>query len=436
MIHHTLEKEIEAENYLAAFEGEIQEIERDLLGNGNSELIVRELLRRAAAFYQADRAYIIEADWELNIGTNTFEWCATDVTPQLNNLQSIEMELFPRWKAAFTHKNPIVIEDIESIRKTDRFEYDFLKEQQISNLIAVPLNKKLAGYFGVDNPKRFQKYSSLLQALSYAVAAELTELNLLKAAKLKCHAYPEVSDWEIVLNFFGGLEVITSMGKMSEEDIKSALCCKLIAYLYLNRKRNVAARDISDYLWPDQPVDNPGASVKRVVYRCRKTLSCISQSPLITSGSGGYELNRSYTMQSDLSQLELLSKKAKGQKNIKDKMETYYMAISLYKGTFLPNHSYNLWLMPKASYYHLLFLDVVKLCLRDLHSLEMPIEVYRLADYALPFESTDSELNFYLIESLVRMKATDSAYQHYLNTKELYSTWQEEKLHHLLGFST
>ena len=286
------------------------------------------------------------------------------------------------------------------------------------------------------NPKRFQKYSSLLQALSYAVAAELTELNLLKAAKLKGHTYPEVSDREIVLNFFGGLEVITPMGKMSEEDIKSALCCKLIVYLYLNRKRSVAARDIADYLWPDQPVDNPGASVKRVVYRCRKTLSCISQSPLITSGNGGYELNRSYTVKSDLSQLEIFSKKAKGQKTIQDKMETYRMAISLYKGTFLPNHSYDLWLLPKASYYHLLFLDMVKLCLRDLHSLEMPIEVYRLADYALPFESTDSELNFYLIESLVRMKATDSAYQHYLNTKGLYSTWQEEKLHHLLGFST
>ncbi|WP_066460119.1 BTAD domain-containing putative transcriptional regulator [Anaerotruncus rubiinfantis] len=436
MIERTLENTLEAERYLAAFEQEIQEIERDLLGNGDSEHIVGEILRRAAAFYQADRAYIIEADWELGVGTNTYEWCAAGITPQLHNLQSIEMEMFPRWKAAFTHKTPIVIVDIACLHKTERCEYDFLKQQEISGLIAVPLNKKLAGYLGVDNPKRFKQYSSLLQALSYAAAAELTELNLLKAASLKYHSNPGVSEQEIILNFFGGLEVITPMGQMSEEDIKSALCCKLITYLYLNRKHNVATRDIADYLWPDQPVDDPGTAVKRVVYRCRKVFSCISPTPFIVSYSGGYELNRSYSVKSDIVQLEQLCTEIKGQKSVQEKMETYRKAFTLYKGTFLPNHNHDLWLMPKASYYHLLFLDMVKLCLAELHTLGMHIEVYRLADHALAFESDDNELNFYLIESLLRMRATDSALRHYSNTKGLYSQEQEEELEKLFGFST
>ncbi len=132
MIKHTSKNQPNAEKYLVSFEREFQEIKRDLLSNGNSEYIVHEILKRAATFYQADRAYIIEADWKLNVGTNTFEWCAPGITPQLHNLQSIEMELFPRWKAAFTHKTPIVIEDIECIRRTERREYDFLKQQDIS----------------------------------------------------------------------------------------------------------------------------------------------------------------------------------------------------------------------------------------------------------------------------------------------------------------
>lgn len=436
MIDRTLENILEAERYLAAFEQEIQEIERDLLGNGDSEHIVGEILRRAAVFYRADRAYIIEADWELGVGTNTYEWCASGITPQLHNLQNIEMEMFPRWKAAFIHKTPIVIMDIECIHKTERCEYEFLKQQDISALIAVPLNKKLAGYFGVDNPKRFKQYSSLLQAFSYAAAAELTELKLLKAARLKYHFYPNISEQEIILNFFGGLEVITPMGQMSEEDIKSALCCQLITYLYLNRKRTAPARDIADYLWPDQPVDNPATAVKRVVYRCRKVLSCISSVPLIASSNGGYELNRSYSIRSDVDQFELLCRNAKNQIPIQEKMERYRKAIALYKGTFLPNHNHDLWLMPKASYYHLLFLDIVKRCLVDLHALEMYIEIYRLADYALIFESDDNELNFYLIESLLRMRATDPALRHYFNTKGLYSSEQEEELKKLFGFST
>lgn len=436
MINHTLKNELEAEKYLKAFEREIQAIERDLLGNGNSEHIVNELLRRAAAFYQADRAYIIETDWELWVGTNTYEWCAEGIASQSADLQSIEMELLPRWRNAFINKAPIVLEDIENICVSDPEEYAFMKRYDITSLLAVVLNKKLSGYLCVDNPKRFNRYSSLLQALSYAAAAELTELNLLKAAKLKYDAYPEVSEQEIILNFFGGLEVITSMGQMSEEDIKSALCCKLITYLYLNRKRNIATRDIADYLWSDQPVDNPGAAVKRVVYRCRKTLSCISQNPLIVSGAGGYELNRSYAVKSDVVQLEALSQNIRRQNNIQEKMATYRKAFALYKGAFLPNHNHDLWLMPKTSYYHLLFLDMVKLCLMDLYALQMHIEVYRLAEYALTFESDDNELNFYLVEALIRMNAKESAHQHYLNTKELYSLEQEARLKRLFGFST
>ena len=365
-MNYAFNKQPEAETYLAAFEQEIQEIERDLLDNGNSAYIVCELLRRAAAFYQADRAYIIEADWELWVGTNTYEWCAEGILPQSPDLQNIEMELLPRWRTAFVNKTPVILEDIESIRTHEPDEYALLKQYDITSLLAVTLNKKISGYICVDNPKRFKRYSSLLQAFSYAVAAELTELKLLKAAQLKYSAYPVVSEQEIILNFFGGLEVITSIGQMCEDDIKSALCCKLITFLYVNQKRTMPARDIADYLWPNQLVDNPGASVKRVVYRCRKALSCIGHTPLIVSVSGGYELNRSFAIKSDVALLEKLCTEMKGQKTVQEKMENYRLAISLYKGTFLPNHNHDLWLMPKASYYHLLFLDVVKLCLADL----------------------------------------------------------------------
>ncbi len=426
----------EAQVYIEEFERTIRTIECELLASTDTSHIIQELLRHVGMFYKADRAYIIEVDWDMALGSNTYEWYTDGVFPQKSDRQNIDLEQLPLWKSAFVNKSPIILEHIENLHTSGSQEYILLKQYDITALIAVPLNKKLSGFLCVDNPKRFKRYSSLLQALSYVVTVELTELQLLKAARLKQGIYSKVAEQEVVLNFFGGLEIVTPMGQMSEDDIKSTLGCKLIAYLYLNRKRTLAARDIADFIWPNQPVDNPNTAVKRVVYRCRKTLSCIEQTPLIVSVGGGYELNRDLIIRSDTTLLEQYYTKIRGLTTPYERMEIYRKAIVLYKEAFLPNHNHDQWLMPKASYYHLLFLDMVKRCLLDLYKLEMHIEVYRLADYTLAYEPEDNELNFHLVESLFRMNATAPAYQHYLNTKGLYSPEQEEKLKKLFRLPT
>ena len=54
--------------------------------------IIDGLLQGAAKFYDAARASVVEADWDLKIGLLTYEWCAEGVEHQKNMLQYISEE--------------------------------------------------------------------------------------------------------------------------------------------------------------------------------------------------------------------------------------------------------------------------------------------------------------------------------------------------------
>ena len=103
----------------------------------------------------ADRVYVF--DWETDQKdslSNTFEWCADEVTPEIANLQAIPVSLMPNWVKRFENKEAIVINDLEATKYSEPEEYELLKTQEIRSLIAVPIyaNHQMNGFIGVDNP--------------------------------------------------------------------------------------------------------------------------------------------------------------------------------------------------------------------------------------------------------------------------------------------
>ena len=119
------------------------------------DAVIPFILKAIGKYANADRVYIF--DWVTGKReriTNTFEWCATGVNPQIQNLQNIPGGFVPRWTEKFLAKENIVIYDLEDIAEEMPTEYEILKPQEIHSLIAVPFfeNQKLIGFIGVDNP--------------------------------------------------------------------------------------------------------------------------------------------------------------------------------------------------------------------------------------------------------------------------------------------
>ena len=133
----------------------LSDLETKLRNNTNPKEKIELALQGALMFYGADRAYVIEVDDELGIGVNTYECCAPGIAPEIDNLQFMPFEMFPRWLCSLKSDTPIIITDLEQIKTEFLEEYRYLEKRSVNSLLAVPFQKRLnAGFLGVDNPKR------------------------------------------------------------------------------------------------------------------------------------------------------------------------------------------------------------------------------------------------------------------------------------------
>ena len=126
--------------------------------------IIPSLLQAIGNYTGAGRVYVF--DWETDQKdslSNTFEWCADGVIPEIDNLQAIPVSLMPNWMKRFENKETIVIHDLEATKYSEPEEYELLKTQDICSLIAVPIyaNHQMNGFIGVDNPDLSQNEISI-----------------------------------------------------------------------------------------------------------------------------------------------------------------------------------------------------------------------------------------------------------------------------------
>lgn len=163
----TLYAELEAERFMTDQISLLHEAED--LADG-----INFMLKSIGEFTDADRAYVFETS-ENHTSTNTYEWCAAGVTPQIRNLHDIPFESMPKWIEVFLHGENILIEDLEAYRESMPLEYELLKVQNVSTLIAFPISvhEKLIGFVGVDNPD--MEKSSLLSLLGKYVGTMIKD---------------------------------------------------------------------------------------------------------------------------------------------------------------------------------------------------------------------------------------------------------------------
>lgn len=115
------------------------------------ETAVNAIIKEFGLFMKAERVYVFEVG-ETHM-SNTYEWCAEGVEPQIDNLQSIDNHNVRHWLAELRNGNCVVIDNVEAISESMPEEYELLKMQEIHSCIEVPmiLSNRLLGFIGVDN---------------------------------------------------------------------------------------------------------------------------------------------------------------------------------------------------------------------------------------------------------------------------------------------
>ncbi len=139
---------------------------------------LQEALGRVAAFAGADRAYVFRYDFAARTASNTHEWCAPGVAPQIDALQGINLDALPDWVAPHLRGEPIVIADVEALPEGNL--RDILTPQEIKSLVALPLisGDRCLGCVGFDavlERRQYEREELQLLALFANLLAHLQD---------------------------------------------------------------------------------------------------------------------------------------------------------------------------------------------------------------------------------------------------------------------
>ena len=161
----------------------ILRISKILSGEEEYDVAMNHALRELSRVLHPDRLYILETDGKTV--SNTFEWCAPGVAPEIDTLQNLDYaQYIGGWEKFLEHSTSVIIEDIEVLKDDDSVDYWNLKRQGIERIIDAPFyhDGKLIGYLGVDNYEKSELVNTVtvLETVSYFIASKITNHRLME----------------------------------------------------------------------------------------------------------------------------------------------------------------------------------------------------------------------------------------------------------------
>ena len=132
--------------------------------------------------FSADRVYVFDYDFKNNTTSNTYEWCNTDIIPQIDELQGVPLEGLTDWVRAHLNGHVMLVPDVTALPEGSL--KDILEPQNIQTLITVPMihGKELLGFVGFDWVVEHYSYSDDEIKLLSLFAEILVNITLRKQA--------------------------------------------------------------------------------------------------------------------------------------------------------------------------------------------------------------------------------------------------------------
>jgi diguanylate cyclase (GGDEF)-like protein/PAS domain S-box-containing protein len=122
-------------------------LERDSVDDG-----IDEALEQVGRFAGVDRSYLFRFSGDSTTTSNTHEWCADGVEPQIHNLQDVPVTLFDEWLPSLRNGRAVHIPRVADLPASLAELGENLREQVIQSLVIVPLlaGTRLIGFLGFD----------------------------------------------------------------------------------------------------------------------------------------------------------------------------------------------------------------------------------------------------------------------------------------------
>ena len=139
----------------------ISTISSRFLANIDIDEDINSSLRDMGIISGASRVYLFLFDKEKNVMSNTHEWCAEGISPQIQILQNLEFEAFPWWMKQLKSGNLINLSNFSDLPEEAKHTKEFLELQGVKSVLVYPLYMKgvSAGFIGFNSIPRAIEWS-------------------------------------------------------------------------------------------------------------------------------------------------------------------------------------------------------------------------------------------------------------------------------------
>ncbi len=222
----------------------------------------------------------------------------------------------------------------------------------------------------------------------------------------------------VKIDFFGQMKIETEFGVIHECDINSAIVCKFISYLVLNRHSLISDDALSAVIWP-QGVENPYGSLRGLACRTKKILKkAFPKESFITASHGSYFISPTFSVVCDTELLDnriniMVTEKAdnESEKSIQDDLNF----LDLHCGAFMDSLSSDIWGLQVGAYYNSRMLSYLDSVLDLLFSQQRFNDVITYATKGLAIEPLSETLHEKIIKSLLSQGNRKMASDYYKN---------------------
>lgn len=206
---------------------------------------------------------------------------------------------------------------------------------------------------------------------------------------------------------------------ISEDNNRSHKLWELFKYLITYRDKGCRIDNIQDILWSEKDYIDPKHALQTLVFRLRQRLNQGNTSSIedcnIVFSNGSYFLKPSQDCWIDAEEFVILYEKASqlSNSNPEQAAKIYKEAAELYKGEYLPQSSFDDWVIPIRNYYRRMYMQLILELTKLLKSLGRSIEVIGIYEKALLVEPLEEEFHLKFIEALLSEGLVKEAKKHY-----------------------
>lgn len=143
-----------------------------------SDITINRALSTIGKFANLDRTYIFSYNFKENTTSNTYEWCSQGVTPQLEELQNIPIEIIPEWAEAHRKGKSMLVPNVLDLPYESGVR-QILEPQEIKSLLAIPMmdGDMCIGFVGFDSVRNCHDFSEKEQRLLTVFSLMLVNLH-------------------------------------------------------------------------------------------------------------------------------------------------------------------------------------------------------------------------------------------------------------------